>query len=83
VRRILVCLLFGSCLPFAAHAAESSGCTPTNTGLGVTVGGLIGVFVLPGIGFLVGAAIGGGGACAYKHLTAPAAPPPPVAVSPQ
>jgi uncharacterized protein YqgC (DUF456 family) len=79
----LVCFLFASCLPFAARAAESSGCTSTNTGLGATVGGLIGVFVLPGIGLFVGAAIGGGGTCAYKHLTAPAAPPPPVAASPQ
>jgi hypothetical protein len=56
-------------LSFPAHANESPGCTPTNTGLGATVGGLIGVIVLPGIGFFVGAALGGGGTCLWKQMT--------------
>ena len=70
MRRISVCLVVATCLSFPAHANENPGCTATNSGLGATVGGLIGAIVFPGIGFFVGAALGGGSTCLWKQMTA-------------
>lgn len=83
MRRILVCFAVAGGMSLPVHAAESSGCTLTNAGLGATIGGLIGAIVLPGVGFVVGAALGGGGTCVWKQVTAPSPETGPVAARPE
>ena len=83
MRQISVCLVIAACLSFPAHANENPGCTPTNTALGATVGGLIGAIVFPGVGFFLGAALAGGSTCLVKKLTATPAATLPLAARPQ